>query len=41
MSDTATRRLDRTQLKSLRVAAIGNALEWFDWTLYGMFFVGS
>lgn len=30
---------DRKQLKSLRVAAIGNALEWFDWTLYGMFSV--
>jgi len=37
MSDTAIRPLDRSQRKSLRVAAIGNALEWFDWTLYGMF----
>lgn len=34
-----TRPFDRKQLKSLRVAAIGNALEWFDWTLYGMFSV--
>ncbi|THJ30665.1 MFS transporter [Lampropedia aestuarii] len=25
--------------KSLRAAAIGNALEWFDWTLYGIFSV--
>ncbi len=23
--------------RSLRAAAIGNALEWFDWTLYGLF----
>ncbi len=27
------------QKKSLRAAAIGNALEWFDWTLYGTFSV--
>lgn len=27
------------QLRSLRAAAIGNALEWFDWTLYGTFSV--
>jgi MFS transporter, MHS family, alpha-ketoglutarate permease len=25
--------------KSLRAAAVGNALEWFDWTLYGTFSV--
>jgi MHS family alpha-ketoglutarate permease-like MFS transporter len=25
------------RLKSLRAAAVGNALEWFDWTLYGTF----
>lgn len=34
-----TSSFDRKQLKSLRVAAMGNALEWFDWTLYGMFSV--
>ncbi|QIL69129.1 MFS transporter [Diaphorobacter sp. HDW4B] len=27
------------KLKSLRAAAIGNMLEWFDWTLYGTFSV--
>lgn len=27
------------RLKSLRAAAVGNALEWFDWTLYGIFSV--
>ncbi|MFQ0815897.1 MFS transporter [Brucella anthropi] len=27
------------RLKSLRAAAVGNALEWFDWTLYGTFSV--
>jgi MFS transporter, MHS family, alpha-ketoglutarate permease len=27
------------RLRSLRAAAIGNALEWFDWTLYGVFSV--
>jgi len=27
----------RGRLKSLRAAAVGNALEWFDWTLYGTF----
>ncbi len=26
-----------TRARSLRAAAIGNALEWFDWTLYGSF----
>ncbi|MBP6018916.1 MAG: MFS transporter [Burkholderiaceae bacterium] len=32
--------LDRsTRLKSLRATAVGNALEWFDWTLYGTFSV--
>lgn len=25
------------RVKSLRAAAVGNALEWFDWTLYGTF----
>ncbi|MGO4740727.1 MFS transporter [Bosea sp. 2KB_26] len=31
---------DRTQrLKSLKAVSIGNALEWFDWTLYGIFSV--
>ncbi len=39
MSETMTQPSRRQQLKSLRVAAIGNALEWFDWTLYGMFSV--
>ena len=27
----------RRRLASLRAAAVGNALEWFDWTLYGTF----
>jgi MHS family alpha-ketoglutarate permease-like MFS transporter len=27
------------RLRSLRAAAVGNALEWFDWTLYGTFSV--
>ncbi len=27
------------RLKSLRAAGIGNALEWFDWTLYATFSV--
>ncbi|KCV35803.1 hypothetical protein L489_5639, partial [Bordetella bronchiseptica 00-P-2730] len=27
----------RRRLTSLRAAAVGNALEWFDWTLYGTF----
>lgn len=27
------------RLKSLRAVAAGNALEWFDWTLYGIFSV--
>jgi MFS transporter, MHS family, alpha-ketoglutarate permease len=26
-----------TRIRSLRAAATGNALEWFDWTLYGSF----
>ncbi|MDM8345881.1 MFS transporter [Pseudochrobactrum sp. sp1633] len=31
---------DRQQrLKSLRAVSAGNALEWFDWTLYGIFSV--
>ncbi len=29
----------KSRLKSLRAAAVGNALEWFDWTLYGIFSV--
>ena len=27
----------KQRLKSLRAAAVGNALEWFDWTLYATF----
>ncbi len=27
------------RLKSLRAVSAGNALEWFDWTLYGIFSV--
>ena len=30
---------NQSRFKSLRAAAIGNALEWFDWTLYGTFSV--
>lgn len=30
---------DQSRGKSLRAAAVGNALEWFDWTLYGIFSV--
>ncbi len=35
-----TTNTDRQQrLKSLRAVSAGNALEWFDWTLYGIFSV--
>lgn len=35
-----TMTLDRRQrLRSLKAVSIGNALEWFDWTLYGIFSV--
>ena len=27
----------KDRLRSLRAASVGNMLEWFDWTLYGMF----
>lgn len=39
MSATTAQPTIQQRLKSLKVAAIGNALEWFDWTLYGTFSV--
>lgn len=36
-TDSAPALTMKDRLKSLRAASIGNTLEWFDWTLYGMF----
>ncbi|QBJ96822.1 MFS transporter [Rhodococcus sp. ABRD24] len=40
LTTTATGELSmQARRRSLRAAAVGNALEWFDWTLYGTFSV--